>query len=65
MDTPIIITCGATLADILRRYPSNPPIFEKLRPHDPRGNYGEYVVWLSEHHAATIVRQYRDLARCA
>ena len=65
MDTEIIITCGATLADIIDRHFCTRPHFTKLWPGDARGEYGHYLLWADERTAETILRQYPEVARCA
>ena len=65
MHAPIIICSGAALADIIDRHFADRPHIEKLWPGDPRGEYGHNLLWADEKTAATILRRYLRVARCA
>ena len=56
MMVELIVTSGALVGDIIQRYRGDGGArlcFEKIMPGDPRGIYGEYLIWLEEADAAT------------
>jgi hypothetical protein len=62
IEKQIIVTCGATVGDILQRMVNSTgkrPRFEKIWPNDSRGDYGDYAVWLDDEVADMIVAKYR------
>lgn len=62
----LLCTCGATVGDILEEYRAwtgERMRFEKLWPGDLRGEYGEYLIWLTPGQAQMVVRRYSSVIR--
>ena len=68
MMVELIVTSGALVGDLLQRYHGDGGAclcFEKIMPGDPRGRYGEYLIWLVESEASTVMRRYSSKIRKA
>lgn len=66
MMVELIVSCGATLGDILQEYRAwtgERMPFEKLWPRDPRGEYGEYLIWLTPGQAQVVANRYSSVIR--
>ncbi|WP_294542008.1 hypothetical protein [uncultured Rhodoblastus sp.] len=63
MNSTIIITCGATTADIRQELGSRCGGFSKLKPHDPRGIYGDFILNVTDEDAAFYKMKYPKVVR--
>ena len=66
MMVELIVTCGATVDDIAQEYRSwtgERLLFEKLWTRDSRGEYGEYLIWLTAAQAQVVANRYSTVIR--
>ena len=66
MMVELIVTSGALVGDLLQRYHGDGGArlrFEKIMPGYSRGIYGEYLIWLEEQTASTVMRRYSSKIR--
>ena len=66
MMVELIVTCGATVSDMMdeyRAWTGKRLPFEEIWPGDPRGRYGEYLIWLTPGQAQMVVRRYSSVIR--
>jgi hypothetical protein len=60
--TTVIVTCGATAADIRSELRANASM-RKVRPRETVGNYGDYVFQMSEDNAILMQQKYPAVVR--
>ena len=66
MMVDLIVMCGASISKIMdehRAWTGKRLLFEKLWPGDPRGEYGEYLIWLTPQQAQVVAQSYSSVIR--
>ncbi len=63
MNSTILVTCGATAADIKSELGLSRNQVRKVQHGDPVGNYGDFIVEISDADAVLMKLKYPNVVR--